>query len=101
MKEKVVERITSILPFVVVLVLIGVVRAHAGTGGAEFTDIYTTLEGWATGSLGKVISIGAFLVGIAAGIVRQSIMAVVTGIGTALAVNYSPTVIDSIVQALI
>jgi len=101
MKEKVVERITSILPFVVVLVLIGVVRAHAGTGGTEFGDIYTTLEGWATGSLGKVISIGAFLVGIAAGIVRQSIMAVVTGIGTALAVNYSPTVIDSIVQALI
>ena len=78
-----------------------VTLAYAGTGGTEFTEIYDTIVGWTSGALGKTIAIGAFLTGIAMGIVRQSIMAVVIGISTALAVNYTPTIIDSVVVALI
>lgn len=73
----------------------------AGTGGQEFQDVYDTVTGWTQGGLGKVIAAGAFLVGIAMGVVRQSIMAVVTGISTALAVYYTPTIVDNVVQALI
>ena len=73
----------------------------AGTGGAEFNDIYTLLIGWSQGTLGKIISLGMFLVGLAAGIVNQSIVSVVVGLGGALAVYYGPTVINNVVTALI
>lgn len=99
---------TSLNKEAVPLVLVGCYMAlawatttYAGTGGTEFTDIYDTLTGWSSGALGKTIAAGAFLTGIAMGVVRQSIISVVTGIGTALAVNYTPTVIDSVVTALI
>ncbi|MEM3793359.1 MAG: TraA family conjugative transfer protein [Candidatus Bathyarchaeia archaeon] len=93
------RRLAVALVFAGILLLAA--NVQAGTTGTEFTDIYTTIQEWTQGYLGRVISLGAFLVGIAMGIVRQSIMAVVTGIGTALAVQYSPTVIESIVAALI
>ena len=73
----------------------------AGTGGSEFNDIYTLLIGWSQGTLGKIISLGMFLVGLAAGIVNQSIVSVVVGLGGALAVYYGPTVINNVVTALI
>lgn len=75
--------------------------AMAGTGGTEFDDIYSLLVGWTTGTLGKVIALGMFMVGLAAGIVNQSIVAVVIGIGGALALNYAPTVISNVVSALV
>jgi len=93
------KSVTSILFFG--LVLAWAATAYSGTGGTEFTDIYDTLTGWSSGALGKTIAAGAFLTGIAMGVVKQSIISVVTGIGTALAVNYTPTVIDSVVTALI
>jgi len=76
-------------------------NAMAGTGGTEFDDIYTLLVGWTQGTLGKIIALGMFLVGIAAGILNQSIAAVVVGIGGALTLYYGPTVIDGVVAALI
>lgn len=76
-------------------------EAMAGTAGTEFDDIYTLLVGWTQGTLGKIIALGMFMVGLAAGIVNQSIIAVVIGIGGALALYYAPTVIDGVVAALI
>lgn len=76
-------------------------EAMAGTAGTEFDDIYSLLVGWTQGTLGKIIALGMFMVGLAAGIVNQSIIAVVIGIGGALALYYAPTVIDGVVAALI
>ncbi len=76
-------------------------EAMAGTGGTEFANIYTLLLGWSQGSLGKVIALAMFLVGISAGILQQSIGAAVIGIGGALALFYGPTVISGVVTALI
>jgi conjugal transfer pilus assembly protein TraA len=73
----------------------------AGTGGTEFNDIYTLLIGWSQGTLGKIIALGMFLVGLSAGIVNQSIVSVVVGLGGALAVYYGPTIINNVVTALI
>ena len=75
--------------------------AMAGTGGTEFDDIYTLLVGWTQGTLGKIIALGMFMVGLSAGIVNQSIVAVVIGIGGALALYYGPTVISGVVAALV
>lgn len=76
-------------------------EAMAGTGGTEFDDIYTLLVGWTQGTLGKIIALGMFMVGLSAGIVNQSIVSVVIGIGGALALYYSPTVISGVVSALV
>ena len=73
----------------------------AGTDGDDFADIYTKLEAWSKGTLGKVIALGMFLVGLATGVVQQSIIAVVIGISGALSLYYGPAIINSVVSALI
>jgi conjugal transfer pilus assembly protein TraA len=75
--------------------------AMAGTGGTEFDDIYTLLVGWTQGTLGKIISLSMLLVGLAGGIVNQSIISVVVGIGGALVLYYAPTVVNGVVAATI
>uniref|UniRef100_UPI0035A29C16 TraA family conjugative transfer protein n=1 Tax=Klebsiella pneumoniae TaxID=573 RepID=UPI0035A29C16 len=56
-------------------------QAHAGTGGKEFDDIWTTITDWTQGTLGRIIAGSMILVGIVGGIARQSIMAFAMGIG--------------------
>ena len=53
--------------------------AMAGTGGSEFSDVATLLEEWSQGVLGKILALGALIVGIAFGLVRQSVVAAVIG----------------------
>ena len=83
----------------VALMLLCVSSVWAGTGGTEFTDLYTTIQGWSQGYLGKTIAIGAFIVGMGIGIAQQSIMAIALGIGAAMAVQYPTNIIDSMVTA--
>jgi conjugal transfer pilus assembly protein TraA len=74
--------------------------AMAGTGGnAEFGPVYTMLEGWFQGTLGKIVALSAMGVGLAWGVVKQSIMAVVLGVGSGLSVYYGPTIVDNLVVA--
>jgi len=75
--------------------------SFAGTDGDDFADIYTKLEAWSKGTLGKVIALGMFLVGLATGVVQQSIIAVVIGISGALSLYYGPAIINSVVSAII
>lgn len=86
---------------IVAAVLIIPALAIAGTGGAEFTAAYTTISGWASGFLGKLLTVGLLVVGIAMGMVRQTIGAVVPAVGAALALQVGPGVLNSIVSAVI
>jgi len=72
----------------------------AGTD-TTFDGIYDLIVGWATGSLGKLFAVAAFVVGMGIGLVRQSVMAIVIGIGVGLVMFYGPGIIDSIVTAAI
>jgi len=74
-------------------------EAMAGAGGLEFQGIYDTLTGWTQGVLGRVIAIAMVLVGMVAGIVRQSIMALVVGISAGLGMFTAPTIIDGVLTA--
>lgn len=90
--------LSLVLTFLVVGLTSG--AAMAGTGGsAEFGTIYTMLDGWMTGVLGKVIALTSLGVGLTIGVIRQSIMAVVTGVSMGIASYYGPDVINSIVSA--
>ncbi|POZ50640.1 TraA family conjugative transfer protein [Methylovulum psychrotolerans] len=75
--------------------------SFAGTDGDDFADIYTKLESWSKGTLGKVIALGMFLVGLATGVVQQSIIAVVIGISGALSLYYGPAIINSVVSGIV
>ncbi|MHB8742094.1 MAG: TraA family conjugative transfer protein [Sulfuricaulis sp.] len=70
--------------------------ATAGTGGTTFDTIYTTVRGWAEGTLGKLLAVSAFIIGMGIGIVRQSVLAIVLGLAFAVSLAYAPAVIDSI-----
>ena len=73
--------------------------ALAGAGGVEFNDIYVTLTGWMTGLLGRVIAVTMIIVGIVAGVARQSIMGFVMGIAAGLGMFTAPGIIDAVVSA--
>lgn len=68
-----------------------------GDGGeAAFGGIYGTIRGWITGTLGKLLAVAAFLVGMGIGVVKQSVMAIVIGIAFALVLAYGPVLIEGV-----
>jgi conjugal transfer pilus assembly protein TraA len=73
--------------------------ALAGTGGAEFEEIWITLQDWIEGTLGRIIAAGIVIVGIVAGIARQSLMAFAIGIAGGMGLYNTPTIIDEIMGA--
>lgn len=73
--------------------------ALAGTGGDSFDTIWVTLTDWMQGTLGRVVAGSMVLVGIVAGIVRQSIMSFATGVGGGVGLYNTPTIIESIMTA--
>lgn len=77
-----------------------IAMAGAGTGGgAEFDDIWTKLEGWVQGTLGRIIALTMIVVGIVFGVAKQNIMAFVMGPAAGIGLYYSPTIIESIMGA--
>ncbi|RIY33828.1 hypothetical protein CJP74_00900 [Psittacicella melopsittaci] len=75
----------------------------SGGGGGQlasksdvFNPLYRTLVAWTDGPLGKFIALLAIIIGIAAGIMRQSLTAVVIGLGAAIIFANAPTIIDAI-----
>ncbi|GAB6071503.1 hypothetical protein JCM30760_26010 [Thiomicrorhabdus hydrogeniphila] len=79
----------------------GSAAAFAGTTGAEFQTVYTTFEGWVQGYGGMAIAIGAIGLGGLASLAKQSPFPILTGIGSAVLLQYSPDVVSSIMTATI
>jgi conjugal transfer pilus assembly protein TraA len=77
------------------------VTATAGSGGAEFQDVHTTFEGWVQGYAGMAISVAAIGLGGLASLARQSPFPILTGIGSAILLQYSPDVVSAIFSATI
>lgn len=71
----------------------------AGTGGTEFDDVWTTLTDWMQGTLGKIAAGAMILVGIIAGVARQSLMAFAVGIGGGVGLYNTPTIVDNVMTA--
>lgn len=80
-----------------VLMLVATGSAFAGTD-TTFDAVYNTVAGWATGSLGKLFAVAAFIIGMGIGLVKQSAMAIVLGLAFALIMFYGPGIIDSLVS---
>lgn len=87
------------LGLVVVAFLFVPDQAHAGTGGGAFDDVWETLKDWTQGTLGRIVAGAMILVGVVAGIARQSLMAFAMGIGGGMGLYNTPTVVESIMSA--
>lgn len=73
-------------------------NAYAGSD-STFSTPANTLSTWLQGSMGKMFAIGALVVGLGIGIVKQSVMAAAVGVGIALAASSGPSVLTSIFSA--
>jgi len=77
----------------------GIAMAGGGGAGQEFQEIWTTLEGWVQGTLGRIIALTMIVVGIVYGIGRQNIMAFVMGPSAGIGLYYSPVIIENVMGA--
>lgn len=75
--------------------------ALAGTGTGTFDQVYQTVTDWTQGTLGRIITLAMIVVGIVAGIGRQSLLAFATGLGAGVGMYNAPDIVDSILQATI
>jgi len=71
----------------------------AGTGGTEFDSVWVTLTDWMQGTLGKIAAGAMILVGIIAGVARQSLMSFAVGVGGGIGLYNTPTIIDNVMTA--
>lgn len=75
--------------------------AFAGAGGSEFEGVWTTLEDWTQGTLGRIITLSIIVVGAVIGVVRQSLMTFAVGFAMGMGLYNASTIINSIVTATI
>ncbi|AJF08314.1 TraA family conjugative transfer protein [Geoalkalibacter subterraneus] len=93
-------------PFALCLMLLAAISvvpdiAMAGGVGGPLDDVYTELTTWTQGSVGKLITLAFIIVGVVAGIVRQSLMAFAVGIGAGLGVYNAEGIVETIFSATI
>lgn len=72
---------------------------QAGAGGTEFDAVWQTLTDWLQGTLGRIAAGAMILVGIIAGVARQSLMAFAVGIGGGVGLYNTPGIIDNVLSA--
>ena len=73
----------------------------AAKTGTEFKTVSDMLQKWAEGYLGMTIALAAFIIGLAVGLMKQTIMPCIVGIGVALASTLGPKIIISLFTAVI
>ncbi len=75
--------------------------ALAAKTGPEFKTVSDMLQAWTEGYLGLAIALAAFIIGLAVGLMKQTIMPCIVGIGVALASTLGPKIIISLFTAVI
>ncbi len=76
--------------------------AMAGGGSStEFDTVVTKLQQWATGGLGRAISLAAVIVGAMISVIRSNPMPILSGIAFAMILNFTPGIITALLSATI
>lgn len=76
-------------------------NAMAAQTGTEFQGIATKIQGWTEGYLGLTLALAAFLIGLAVGLVKQTVLPAIIGIGVALFAVFGPGIIASFFTGVI
>ncbi|TXF11195.1 TraA family conjugative transfer protein [Pelomicrobium methylotrophicum] len=75
--------------------------AFAGTTGTEFQNLYNWMNGVVTGFFGKAVSVAAVGIGAILSIARVNPIPILSGVGFAVFLQYTPTIISGILTATI
>lgn len=89
------------LLMVAIVSLVVVEPAFAGKASTTFDTVWTTITNWMQGTLGRILIGLMILTGIGAGVLRQSLMSFVTGVGGGIGLYAAPGIINSIVSATV
>lgn len=73
----------------------------AGTTGTEFQSLYTWLTGLVQGYFGKAAAVAAIGLGALFSLARLNPIAILSGIGFAVFLQYAPTIASGILTATI
>ena len=75
--------------------------AFAGSGGAAFDDVWIWITDNIQGTLGRIIIGLMIIVGIAAGVANQSLIAFVVGVGGGIGLYNTPTVLETLISGTV
>ena len=75
--------------------------AVAGTTGTEFLTLYTWINGVATGYAGRAIAIAAVVIGALLSVAKGNPIPILVGVGFAIFLQYTPTIVSGIMTATI
>lgn len=93
------RNLKSVLAASAVLAL-GVTAIYAkGTEQTGFSDVWKTITEYMQGSLGRVLVGLIVIVGVAAAVVRQSLMTFAVAVGAAIGLYYAPDIIDGMMTS--
>lgn len=82
------------------IIALGVTAAYAnGTEQTGFSAVWRTITDYMQGSLGRVLVGLIVIVGVAAAVVRQSLMVFAVAVGAAIGLYYSPDIIDGMMAS--
>ncbi len=90
-----------IAALVVLALIVMTTAAKAGVTGTEFQATYDLIVGWAKGYLGKIFAVAAFLIGCGFSAARQNPMPAIFGLVLALIISFGPSLIESILTAIV
>jgi len=95
-----VNRRTQVVFVAVALSLIAG-SALAGTTGTEFQNLYTWINNVVTGYFGRAVSVAAVGIGAILSIARVNPLPILAGVGFAIFLQYTPTIITGILSATV
>ncbi len=75
--------------------------ALAGQTGTEFQNLYTWINEVVTGYFGRAVSVAAVGIGAIMSIARVNPIPILGGVGFAIFLQYTPTIISGILSATI
>ena len=89
--------------FLISALILGAIAgsAFAGTTGTEFQDLYTWINNVVTGYFGRAVSVAAVGIGALMSIARVNPIPILAGVGFAIFLQYTPTIITGILSATV
>ena len=75
--------------------------AMAATTGAEFKGLADMVSGWAEGYLGMALGLTACVLGLAGGVMKQTILPCIVGLGVGLAATLGPGIIKGMFTLIV
>lgn len=97
--NKFIQRWGGIFAVILLVAILAPALSLAGTADTEFQPLYQKFLDWVGGYLGKTLAVAALIGGLFIGIIKQSPLPAIGGVGAAIFAAYGPLVIQGLIGA--